>query len=217
MKAKTKTARKSVAALVGASALALGMSVSPAALAGTEEYLGELLLVGFNFCPRNTAAAEGQLLSISTNTALFSLLGTTYGGDGRTTFGLPDLRGRSAIGTGQGPGLSPVTEGERAGVETVTLTANQMPSHTHAATASATLRANDGAGNSAVPTGNSLASKARTDIYSNAAPNVAMHASAIVATVNVAATGGSQPVSVRNPYLAMRYCVVTQGIFPSRP
>jgi len=195
--------------------MALGISVSPAALAGFDEYIGELLLVGNNFCPIGTLPADGSLLPISGYEPLFQLIGTTYGGDGQTTFGLPDLRGRSAIGAGAGPGLANHVLGEKAGVESVTLLSSQMPAHTHAATASATLQANDGAGNSSIPTGNSLAVRSRTDIYSTAAPNVAMNASAIVATVNVAATGGGQPVDVRNPYLVLNYCVVTEGVFPS--
>jgi len=101
---------------------------------GSEPFLGEICWIGFNFAPRGWALCDGQLLSISQNDALFSLLGTTYGGDGRTTFGLPDLRGRSPIHVGQGPGLSNYQWGQKGGVETVTLTINQMPSHTHAIT-----------------------------------------------------------------------------------
>src|SRR5210317_1716351 len=94
-------------------------------------YIGEIRMVGFNFPPRNWALCDGQLLPISSNTALFSLLGTTYGGDGRTTFALPDLRGRAPIHVGQGPDLTNKTLGQKGGVETVLLTVNQLPSYTH--------------------------------------------------------------------------------------
>ncbi|MEX1309383.1 MAG: tail fiber protein, partial [Candidatus Sulfomarinibacteraceae bacterium] len=96
-------------------------------------FIGQIQLFGFNFPPRGWAFCEGQLLAISSNTALFSLLGTTFGGDGRTTFGLPDLRGRSAVGVGNGPGLSSVSWGQRSGAENVTLNVNTLPSHTHSA------------------------------------------------------------------------------------
>ena len=101
-----------------------------------EPFLGQLMLVGFTFCPRGWANANGQLLEISTNTALFSLLGTTYGGNGRTTFGLPDLRGRVPVHVGTGPGLSAYRQGQRSGQETVTLTAAEMPAHRHTVNAS---------------------------------------------------------------------------------
>src|SRR3546814_1398233 len=103
-----------------------------------EPFLGQIMMVGFNFAPRGWALCQGQLLPISQNQALFSLLGTTYGGDGRTTFALPDLRGRCAIGMGQGPGLANYTQGEMAGQENVTLISTQMPQHTHSLAASST-------------------------------------------------------------------------------
>src|SRR3712207_3315813 len=97
----------------------------------SEPFIGEIRMVGFNFAPRGWATCDGQLLSIAQNTALFSLLGTTYGGNGQTTFALPDLRGRAALHQGQGPGLTNRVIGEASGTETVTLTTNQMPSHSH--------------------------------------------------------------------------------------
>jgi len=99
----------------------------------SDPFLGEIRMVGFNFAPRGWAMCQGQLLSIAQNNALFALLGTLYGGDGQTTFGLPDYRGRSPVGMGQGPGLSAVVQGEMAGTENVTLTLNQMPMHNHVA------------------------------------------------------------------------------------
>ena len=97
----------------------------------SEPFLGEIRMVGFNFAPQGWAFCQGQIMSIAQNTALFSLLGTMYGGNGQTTFGLPDLQGRSPVGIGQGPGLSPIVQGEMAGTENVTLLASNMPMHTH--------------------------------------------------------------------------------------
>lgn len=170
-----------------------------------EPFLGMISLFGFNFAPRGWAKCEGQLLPISQNTALFSLLGTTYGGDGVTSFGLPDLRGRAPIGDGHGPGLSPHSSGEQSGSETNTLTQQQLPSHTHA------LRASAAAGNSNVPTGRILADPGRgVNEFTNAAADTDMKSDAI------GTTGGGQPVSNMPPYLAMNYCIALQGIFPSR-
>ena len=102
----------------------------------SEPFIGEIRYFGYTFCPRGWANADGQLMAISSNSALFSLLGTTYGGDGRTTFGLPDLRGRSPLHVGNGPGLTPRSLGEKSGEETVTLTTTQIPSHSHTLMAS---------------------------------------------------------------------------------
>src|SRR4029453_5361926 len=121
------------------------------ARAGDSPFIGELMLTGYNFCPNGWAAANGQNLSIAQNTALFSLLGTQFGGNGVTTFALPDLRGRTPIGAGQGPGLSDRTIGEQAGVETVTLTTQQMRAHTHAANASTPAGTTPGCGRSRPP------------------------------------------------------------------
>lgn len=189
--------------------VAASSSFAPAAQAcGAEAYISQVCLMASNFCPRGTAEAAGQLLSIAQNTALFSLLGTTYGGDGRVTFGLPDLRGRVPVGVGQGPGLSSIVDGQVAGAESATLTQAQMPAHTHGAT----LRGTTGAGNADSPAGAVPARLARSNIYSSGAAAAAMGATAIT----VATAGGSQPVSLRDPYLGMRYCIVMQGIFPSR-
>lgn len=169
-----------------------------------EKYLGEVMLVGFTFCPRGTAAAEGQLLAINSNQSLFALYGTTYGGDGRTTFALPDLRGRVPVGAGQGPGLSNVRQGQESGAETTTLNVANLPAHSH------TLNASSTNGNSDSPVGNVQARKPRTNVYGTGGANAAMSGTSI------GITGGGQAFSVRDPYVAMRYCVVTSGIFPSR-
>src|SRR5262249_11757094 len=144
------------------------------ARAGNEPFLGELMLTGYNFCPQGWAAANGQLLPINQNQALFSLLGTYFGGNGQTTFALPDLRGRTAIGVGQGPGLTDRVVGEQGGAETVTLSTAEMPAHTHAAFGS-TL-----AGNTANPAAALPARKTRTLLYRGGSPaNTTLTADAI--------------------------------------
>lgn len=193
--------------LIGTSCLAMMTMSAPAG--AQDKYIGEVFMVGFTFCPRFTASAEGQLLSIASNTALFSLLGTTYGGDGRTTFALPDLRGRSPIGQGTGPGLTTVVQGQASGTETVTLTINQMPSHNH----DARVRASNQAPNTNNPAGNTFPTFASgTNQYTTGDDNVTMGDN----EVQIRPNGGSQPFSIRDPYIGMRYCVVTQGIFPPR-
>lgn len=194
-----------------AAAPAALMTTAAPATAGTDEYLGEVMLVGFNFCPRGSAEAAGQLIAISSNSALFSLYGTTFGGDGRTTFALPDLRGRSPVGYGTGLGLSPIQWGERGGTEQVTLTIANMPTHSH----SAELRGeNSVLANSKNPNGGTLA-LASENIYSNSNPPLATVKLA-AGSVFINNAGGGQSFSIRNPFLGMRYCVATQGVFPSR-
>lgn len=178
----------------------------------SEPFIGEIMMVGFNFAPRGWAFCDGQLLPISQNTALFSLLGTIYGGDGRTTFALPDLRGRVPIHSGGGPGLSPYRQGQKGGVETVTLSAAQMPSHTHAA--AGTAKAVSGSGNNTSPSGNNWAALARENAYSSAAADGTMAADNV--TVTVDNTGGSQTHENRQPYLSVSFCIALVGIYPSR-
>ncbi len=174
----------------------------------SDPFIGEIRMFGGTFAPRNWAFCEGQLLPISQNTALFSLLGTTYGGDGRTTFALPDLRGRAPIHHGQGAGLSNYTLGQRSGQETVTLTTNQLPSHNHSITAS--LDATISAGNVADADGNIMAPNGTTR-FSDGTTDASMPI-----TASSALTGGGQPVSVRGPYLAVSYIIALQGTYPSR-
>lgn len=176
--------------------------------------LGQIMMVGFNFAPRGWAMCQGQLLSIAANSALFSLLGTTYGGDGRTTFALPDLRGRCAIGMGQGPGLSSRSQGEVIGQEQVTLLVGQMPSHTH------TMLGNNTDGTTNDPSGNVMA-KSTVVTERGAEPIPAKGYSASVANVAMGSSsiqpdGGSQPHNNMQPSLAMNYIIALQGIFPSR-
>ena len=175
-----------------------------------DAFIGMIAMFGFNFPPRNWALCAGQLLPIAQNTALFSLLGTTYGGNGQTTFGLPDLRGRVPIGMGNGPGLSQRSLGEAGGTENVTLISTQMPAHNHTMTASG-----DGP-TQATASGASLASEVRGGvnpmpiIYANGATTPVSMASATTQA------GGNQPHSNMQPYLAINYCIATQGIFPAR-
>jgi len=175
----------------------------------SEPFIAEIIMFGGNFAPRNWAFCDGQLLAISQNTALFSLLGTTYGGDGRTTFALPDLRGRVAMHAGSGPGLTTRRLGEKSGVESVTLNAAQMPSHSH----TATVKGTNARGNSETPEGNTWASRSRDNDYSDiAVPDVTMKAN----TVTVSTSGGSQAHENMPPYLAVNYIIALQGLYPSR-
>ena len=177
----------------------------------SDPFIAEIIMFGGNFAPRGWAFCDGQLLSISQNTALFSILGTTYGGDGRTTFGLPDLRGRVAMHPGSGPGLSTRRLGEKSGVETVILNANQMPSHTHAATAVA--NGTDTQGNSGFVGGRTW-SHVGANLYVDATPDVVMHAGNV--TVTNANTGGNQSHTNIQPYLCVNFIIALQGVFPSR-
>jgi|TARA_R100001132_G_C3243402_1_gene73284 microcystin-dependent protein len=162
-------------------------------------FLGQIQAFGFNFAPRGWAKCEGQLLPISQYNALFSLLGTMYGGDGRTTFGLPDLRGRSIVGTGNGPGLSTITQGEKGGVENITLTLNNLPSHTH------NIGVSTSTGEEANPSGKHLG--AITDGYAeDADANLAAPSNA----------GGGQSFNSRNPFLGINVCIALEGVYPSR-
>lgn len=170
-----------------------------------EGFIGEIRMFAGNFAPRSWALCDGQLLPIAQNQALFSILGTTYGGDGRTTFALPDLRGRVAIHPGNGPGLSNYVQGSKGGTETNTLTIAQMPSHSHAVNAVAED------GNQSVPSGNLPAgTKVLDKEYSDAAPNANMGAGMI------GNSGGGQPVNNVQPYGTVNYIICLQGIFPSR-
>ncbi len=189
-----------------------------------EPFIGEISMFGGNFAPKNWAFCNGQILSIAQNTALFSLLGTTYGGNGVNTFALPNLQGRSPIHWGQGPGLSNVTLGQVSGSETVTLIQTEMPAHTHAVTggggqASVSLKCSSQAGNSDSPAGNiAAATPAGDEQYADAASANGTMAPATVTipSPTLGITGGSQPHENRCPYLAISFIIALTGIFPSR-
>ena len=186
----------------------------------SEPFIGQIQTYGFNFAPRGWAKCDGQLLPISQNTALFSLLGTIYGGDGRTTFALPDLRGRAPMHQGNGPGVSTRKIGQRPGTEYVTLNVAQMPAHDHTgeATLSGNVKCNSGAGNADSPVGNSLAQIARTNQYSTTGPNADMAEGTLDAAGNLTTgnAGGSQSHSNMQPSLVINYCIALVGLFPSR-
>ena len=169
-----------------------------------DAFTGSIVGFGFNFAPRGWAQCDGQLLAISQNSALFSLLGTMYGGDGRTTFGLPDLRGRTAIGAGNGPGLAGRTQGQKGGLQSVTLSIANLPSHTHA------MHAESAVGDSANPQGKMLAGI--QNLYAN--PNPAENK--VMASESITATGGGSSFDNEGPYQVINWCICLFGIYPSR-
>ncbi|AXG71543.1 phage tail collar domain protein [Kordia sp. SMS9] len=171
-----------------------------------DPFIGEIVMFGGNFAPRGWALCNGQLLAISSNSALFSILGTTYGGDGRTSFALPDLRGRAAVHPGTGPGLSTIKLGQRGGAEYHTLTVNQMPMHNHLGS----MRVSNVAGDDDVPGTN--ASIGASEIYVEGAPNTSL-ANGSVTTLN---NGGGQQFYMRNPFEGINYIIAMLGVYPSR-
>ena len=180
-----------------------------------EPTLSNVTIFAGNFAPRSWMFCQGQLLSIAENTALFALLGTTYGGDGQATFALPDLRGRVAIHPGQGPGMSNYMLGEMSGTENVTMLAAQLPSHTHTFTsATGNPGANTSNGTVADPTNAVPAVVPGNSAYNTASSGTVLGPSAFVATTAVA--GQSLPIPIQSPYLAMNYIIAVEGIFPSR-
>ena len=177
--------------------------------------LAEIRMFAGNFAPRGWQLCNGQLLSIAQWTAVFALVGTTYGGNGQTTFGLPDFRGRMAVGAqnAQGPGLPLVDLGEMSGTQSVTLLTTNLPIHTHPLTGSVNLQGNSG--NAGLTNDPSNRRFAGTNIFTGAATDLATMAPA-VSTLAIGATGGSQPFSIMPPYLGMNYIICLFGIFPSR-
>lgn len=180
-----------------------------------EGYIGEIRLFAGNFNPRSWAFCQGQLMSIAQNTALFSILGTTFGGDGQTTFGLPDFRGRVAVGTGQGPGLSPYQLGEVGGTESTTLLVTNLPSHAHSFSATASMACHTGAGNADSPATNIPAGSASDENYSAASA-----ADSTMAPISFSGStgpaGASQPFNNIQPFLGINFIICLEGIYPSR-
>ena len=166
-----------------------------------EPFLGQITLFAGNFAPRGWAFCAGQILSIAQNTALFSILGTTYGGNGQTTFALPDLRGRVPVGPGQGPGLSIVNLGQTGGTETTQLTVNQLPQHSHPAGATQAGASSTRPAGGVPSAGGSYAASSDGSTLN---PNF------------IGPTGGGQPFDTRQPYLGVNYIIALEGIFPSR-
>jgi microcystin-dependent protein len=197
---------------------------------GVDPYIGEVSIFAGNYAPRGWELCWGQLLAINEYTALFSLLGTYYGGDGRTTFGLPDLRGRSVVGAGSGPGLTPRSIGQKAGYERVTLSTANMAVHNHAAetsvagTMSAQLKCITDPGTSASPSGGYIARHSDTDlafqrsgtIGNMNADAVEVNTSALSATTTVENAGGGQAHENMHPWQSINYIIALQGIFPPR-
>lgn len=172
-----------------------------------DPFIAEIRIFGFNFAPTGWAFCNGQLMSIAQNTALFALLGTMYGGDGRVTFGLPNLQGSAPMFYGQGPGLSDRQIGETGGETTVTLIQSELPTHTHQIGCDAGVAAD------AAPTNEiwALGGRGRPSAYSADPPNTPMSGGAL------APVGGDQPHNNMQPYLTLNFCIALQGIFPSRP
>jgi microcystin-dependent protein len=186
-----------------------------------QPYVGEIILVGFNFAPAGWAFCNGQLMPISENETLFQLIGTTYGGDGLSTFGLPDLRGRIPIGAGQGSGLQNYFLGETSGSETATLTAQQLAGHNHAVDTSAltaTVKCKSGPAlaNQRTPVANvhALEAAGATMPFSSAAPDATMNADPVTISGNTAVAGGNQPHDNLQPFLGLNFCIALFGIFP---
>lgn len=207
--------------------LAMAMREPPQA---SDPYLGQIAWVPYFFAPQGWHTCDGSIMSIAQNTALFALLGTTYGGNGQTTFALPDLRGRVPISVGQGPGLSNYDLGQMGGVENTTLLTSQMPAHTHPVSAHShpigplqlNLMAASGKGDSLSPVGNVLATSLAGEIYTSAAATAAMGAAGATFGSNTGdstpapsgTTGGGQPFSTLQPYNTLRCIIALYGVFP---
>jgi microcystin-dependent protein len=182
----------------------------------TSPFIGEVRPFGFNFNPRGWAFCQGQLLSISQNTALFALLGTTYGGDGRTNFALPDFRGRVPLGMGLGPGLPDYAQGQSGGAASLTLLPANLPPHTHVISGTAALPAHGNAGSSDNPVNNVPSGSSTAENFS---PVSSADASlgGTTASLTPQPAGSGLPFDKMPPYLAINLCIALQGIFPQRP
>jgi microcystin-dependent protein len=182
-----------------------------------DPFIGEIIMFGGNFAPRGWALCNGQLLAINQNSALFSILGTTYGGDGRTTFALPDLRGRSAVHVGTGPGLSTIKLGQRGGAEYHTLNVLEMPNHFHSgASLQGSIMANEEDGDNNDPQGRSFGVAAAGEPYNNQPNDKVMAANTVSISGNTLATGGNQSFYMRNPFEAVNFIIAMVGVYPSR-
>ena len=177
-----------------------------------DQFLGEIRMVGFSFAPVGWALCNGALLPISSNAALFSLLGTTFGGDGVSTFGLPDLRGRAPVGMGTGPNLTAVTQGQLSGSENASISQAQMPSHTHVLNVAGTET-----GGTNVPSGtNNVLGASGAGQGSATIWSTALNSPVPLNSAQVVATGSNQPLPIRNPFIGTNFIIALTGIFPSR-
>ncbi len=181
-----------------------------------EGTIAEIRMFAGNFPPLTWAFCQGQLLSIASNTALFSLLGTNYGGNGTVTFGLPDLRGRVPVGTGQGPGLSNFSLGQVGGTETYTIANANFPAHIHALTGSITMPGNAATGGADTPQGNYPATLTGTDMYSTVNNGSGLGNMQLALTATAAGSASPTPVNNVQPVMGMNYIICMQGVFPSR-
>lgn len=188
-------------------AIAATLGLASQAQAQSQPYVGQIMCAGFNFAPRGWAALDGQVLAIQQNTMLFSLLGTTYGGDGRTTFALPDMRGRVMVHSGQAPGLTYRNLGETGGSENTTLNVTNLPPHNHVVAPAGS----SGDANSISPAGKAPATKARTTLYADATPGVTM------APAPTSVTGNGVPFNNMQPFVTVNCFIATEGVYPSRP
>jgi microcystin-dependent protein len=189
-----------------AAALALMTLHGAASAQASDPFIGQIMCAGFTFAPRGWAELNGQILPIAQNTALFSLLGTTYGGDGQTTFALPDMRGRVLIHAGQGPGLTAREQGESAGSEQVTLNSAQLPAHNH----TVTPQGSSSDASLMSPANGVPATKARTTLYAPGPGTIPM------SPVLTSPAGSNAPVPVMQPYVAVKCFIALFGVFPSR-
>jgi microcystin-dependent protein len=176
----------------------------------SQPYLGAIFIFAGNFAPKGYQLCQGQILAISQYSALFSILGTTYGGNGTTTFALPDLRGRAPIGAGSGPGLGTIVEGEAAGVQNASILVSNMPAHNHL------INASDTGGGSASPKNAFLAQPLDANQNPTTTYNAAVAPAVTMAPTSVSITGGSLPLNIQNPYLGINYIIAMVGLFPSR-
>ncbi len=187
-----------------------------------DQILAQIQPFGFNFAPKGWMQCNGQILSIAQYNALFSLLGTSFGGNGTTTFALPDLRGRTMLHYGTGPGLSTIAFGEMSGTENVTITNAQMPAHLHGlinGQANVTVyTTNNSAETNETSNGeNSLGTSGTMPNIYREGVTVSDHVGGVNISGTTAVTGGNTPVAIRNPYLGVNICIAIQGIYPSRP
>jgi microcystin-dependent protein len=206
MKTSNDKTRLGCRAAAAASLGLLAALCAGPARAGAEPFIGQVMCGGWNFAPRGTLELAGQLLPIAEYETLFTLIGTTWGGDGQTTFALPDLRSRVIVGAGQGPGASAHPLGQIAGNETVTLNSNQLPPHSHGFAPPASI----GDATDKSPAGKVAATKARTTLYAPAPGTLPMQA------VQSGSVGGGQPHSTMQPYLAIKCVVAVEGIYPAQ-